>query len=186
LERQGRGVDLAGDCLLRSGPEKSTPSPGFDSDGGTWVFDGATFTPGTSIETGTQTAPDGKTSTFRNTWIVSADGYVHLGKTRGGAGRCSLDGIHGQGNQDQASLRKIGRTLEAAYKQSKEPCYENTRQIDSGCLFLPEWSLPSNRTSRRKPGPELQKLQLWVGEWTYEGESPTTFLGPGRKNSLAE
>jgi len=32
-----------------------------------------------------------------------------------------------------------------------------------------------------KPGPELQKLQLWVGEWTYEGESPTTFLGPGEK-----
>jgi len=29
--------------------------------------------------------------------------------------------------------------------------------------------------------PELQKLQLWVGEWTYEGESPTTFLGPGEK-----
>lgn len=32
-----------------------------------------------------------------------------------------------------------------------------------------------------KPGPEHQKLQLWVGEWTYEGESQTTFLGPGVK-----
>jgi ketosteroid isomerase-like protein len=32
-----------------------------------------------------------------------------------------------------------------------------------------------------KPGPELQKLQLWVGEWSYEGESQTTFLGPGEK-----
>jgi ketosteroid isomerase-like protein len=32
-----------------------------------------------------------------------------------------------------------------------------------------------------KPGPEHQKLQLWVGEWTYEGESQTSFLGPGEK-----
>lgn len=32
-----------------------------------------------------------------------------------------------------------------------------------------------------KPDPEQQKLQLWVGEWTYEGESPTSFLGPSEK-----
>ncbi|SPF39675.1 exported hypothetical protein [Candidatus Sulfotelmatobacter kueseliae] len=32
-----------------------------------------------------------------------------------------------------------------------------------------------------KPGPEQQKLQLWAGEWTYEGERQTTFLGPGEK-----
>ena len=32
-----------------------------------------------------------------------------------------------------------------------------------------------------KPGPEQQKLQLWVGEWTYEYESQATFLGPGEK-----
>jgi hypothetical protein len=32
-----------------------------------------------------------------------------------------------------------------------------------------------------KPSPEHQKLQLWAGEWTYEGESQTTFLGPGEK-----
>lgn len=32
-----------------------------------------------------------------------------------------------------------------------------------------------------KPSPEHLKLQLWFGEWTYEGESQTTFLGPGRK-----
>ena len=32
-----------------------------------------------------------------------------------------------------------------------------------------------------KPGPEHQKLQLWFGEWTYEGETYTTFLGPGGK-----
>ena len=32
-----------------------------------------------------------------------------------------------------------------------------------------------------KPGPEYQRLQLWVVEWTYEGESQTTFLGPSEK-----
>jgi len=42
---------------------KSTPVSGFDSDGGTWVLT-ATFTPGTSIETGTQTAPDGRLPHF--------------------------------------------------------------------------------------------------------------------------
>lgn len=32
-----------------------------------------------------------------------------------------------------------------------------------------------------KPSPEHLKLQLWFGEWTYEGENQTTFLGPGGK-----
>ena len=32
-----------------------------------------------------------------------------------------------------------------------------------------------------KPSPEHQKLALWFGEWTYEGENQTTFLGPGGK-----
>ena len=32
-----------------------------------------------------------------------------------------------------------------------------------------------------KPSPEHQKLQLWFGEWTYEGENQATFLGPGGK-----
>jgi len=32
-----------------------------------------------------------------------------------------------------------------------------------------------------KPGPEQQKLQMWAGEWTLEGESQTTFLGSGEK-----
>ncbi len=31
------------------------------------------------------------------------------------------------------------------------------------------------------PSAEQQKLQLWVGEWVYEGERQTTFLGPGEK-----
>lgn len=52
---------------------------GFDSDGGTWVLT-ATYPPGTCIETGASTAPDGKTSTFRNTWIVSPDGMSISGK----------------------------------------------------------------------------------------------------------
>ena len=52
---------------------------GFDSDGDTWVAT-ATFTPGTSIEMGTFTEPDGKTVTFRNTWNVSADGMSISGK----------------------------------------------------------------------------------------------------------
>jgi hypothetical protein len=32
-----------------------------------------------------------------------------------------------------------------------------------------------------KPSQEHRKLQLWTGEWTYEGENYTTFLGPGGK-----
>lgn len=37
----------------------------------------------------------------------------------------------------------------------------------------------TNRPS--KPSPEHQKLALWFGEWTYETENETTFLGPGGK-----
>jgi hypothetical protein len=36
-------------------------------------------------------------------------------------------------------------------------------------------------TESPKPGPQHQKLQMWCGEWTYEVESHTTFLGPGAK-----
>jgi len=32
-----------------------------------------------------------------------------------------------------------------------------------------------------KPSREDQKQQLWLGEWTYEGETYTKFLGPGGK-----
>jgi len=45
----------------------------------------------------------------------------------------------------------------------------------AGAAFAQQPSQPP------KPGPEQQKLQLWLGEWTYEGESQTTFLGPGEK-----
>jgi hypothetical protein len=32
-----------------------------------------------------------------------------------------------------------------------------------------------------KPGPEQKKLNIWVGDWTIEGESLATSLGPARK-----
>ena len=32
-----------------------------------------------------------------------------------------------------------------------------------------------------KPGPEHQKLALWFGEWTYEGEYLATPVNPGGK-----
>ena len=32
-----------------------------------------------------------------------------------------------------------------------------------------------------RPGPEYQKLGIWVGNWTYEGETKTTPLGPAGK-----
>ncbi len=77
---KGKGVESTSLEIASYDPvRKINAVSGFDSDGGTWVLT-ATFTPGTSIETGTQTAPDGKTSTFRNTWIVSADGMSISGK----------------------------------------------------------------------------------------------------------
>ena len=52
---------------------------GFATDATTWIAT-ATFTPGTCIETGTTTGPDGKTATWRNTWSVSPDGMSISGK----------------------------------------------------------------------------------------------------------
>ena len=37
------------------------------------------------------------------------------------------------------------------------------------------------QTASPKPGPEQKKLNIWVGEWTYEGESYATPLGPAGK-----
>lgn len=34
-----------------------------------------------------------------------------------------------------------------------------------------------------KPGPEVGKLAVWVGEWQYEGEAQATPLGPAAKIS---
>jgi len=45
----------------------------------------------------------------------------------------------------------------------------------AGMAFAQQLSRPP------KPSPEHQKLQLWFGEWTYEGESQATFLGSGGK-----
>jgi hypothetical protein len=52
---------------------------GFADDGTTWVAT-VTFTSGVCIETGTDTGPDGKIATWRNTWIVSPDGMSISGK----------------------------------------------------------------------------------------------------------
>jgi len=40
-----------------------------------------------------------------------------------------------------------------------------------------------SQTPAPKPGPEQKKLEIWVGDWTYEGENKTTPLGPAGKFS---
>jgi len=52
---------------------------GFTSDGTTWVAT-VTFGDGKVVETETDTFPDGKTATLRNTWILSPDGMSVSGK----------------------------------------------------------------------------------------------------------
>jgi hypothetical protein len=37
------------------------------------------------------------------------------------------------------------------------------------------------QTVAPKPGPEQMKLNVWVGDWTYEGENYATPLGPAGK-----
>jgi hypothetical protein len=37
------------------------------------------------------------------------------------------------------------------------------------------------QTPAPKPGPEQKKLEIWVGNWTYEGENYATPLGPAGK-----
>ena len=36
------------------------------------------------------------------------------------------------------------------------------------------------------PGPEVKKLEVWVGTWTYEGDAKATPLGPAAKVSGTE
>ena len=39
------------------------------------------------------------------------------------------------------------------------------------------------QTPAPKPGPEHKKLDIWVGDWTYDGEDKATPLGPAGKHS---
>src|ERR1035437_3916660 len=45
---------------------------------------------------------------------------VHLGKGRSRAGRRSLDGIHGQGNQDQSSLKELLRPAGPSFRRDHQ------------------------------------------------------------------
>lgn len=63
----GKGVELTALEILSYDPVRRIHTcSGFQSDGTTWIMT-ATFSPGTSIETGTDTYPDGKKATWRNT-----------------------------------------------------------------------------------------------------------------------
>jgi hypothetical protein len=45
-------------------------------------------------------------------------------------------------------------------------------------------ALPAQaQTPAPKPGPEHKKLEIWVGDWTYEGEAKATPFGPAGKFS---
>jgi len=49
--------------------------------------------------------------------------------------------------------------------------------IAAACLVGAAFAQQPNQPP--KPGPELQRLQDYFGEWTYEGETQATPLGPG-------
>jgi proline iminopeptidase len=51
--------------------------------------------------------------------------------------------------------------------------------------LIPLTGMVSDQQSSQPPTPsaEHQKLQLWFGEWTYEVEYQTTFLGPGGRST---
>jgi hypothetical protein len=77
---KGKGAESIWFEILSYDPVRRIhASSGFGSDGTIEVVT-VTFTPGTCIETGTDTGPDGKTATFRHTWSVSPDGMSISGK----------------------------------------------------------------------------------------------------------
>jgi hypothetical protein len=78
---KGKGAELSYLEILSYNPARRIHAfSGFQSDGTTWVAT-ATFADGTLIETGTDTGPDGKTATWRNTWSVSPDRMSVSGKS---------------------------------------------------------------------------------------------------------
>jgi len=53
--------------------------------------------------------------------------------------------------------------------------------VASFLLFISAGSVRAQIQDRPKPGAEEKKLELWVGEWKYEGSVKDTPLGPGGK-----
>jgi hypothetical protein len=51
----------------------------------------------------------------------------------------------------------------------------------SWLLLLSAGSVQAQTQERPKPGPEQKKLEVWVGEWKYEGSAKDSPLGPGGK-----
>jgi hypothetical protein len=64
-------------------------------------------------------------------------------------------------------------------KREREKMKTLTNLIAAVCLSWTAFAQQSNQPA--KPGPEVQKMSIWYGDWTYEGEILTTPLGPGAK-----
>jgi Protein of unknown function (DUF1579) len=52
--------------------------------------------------------------------------------------------------------------------------------VGFGCVLLSALTLEA-QTPDPKPGPEHKKLEVFAGDWTYEGETKATPLGPAGK-----
>jgi hypothetical protein len=103
---KGNGTELSFlEILSYDAARKIHAYSGFDSNGTTWVAT-AKFGDGTFVETETDTAPDGKTATLRNTWSVSPDGMSISGKEEREQGGVRWTAFTVKGTKNQASLRK--------------------------------------------------------------------------------
>jgi hypothetical protein len=65
-------------------------------------------------------------------------------------------------------------------KSSKEDFMKRILIAVALVMLLVAVALQS-QTPAPKPGPEQKKLEIWVGDWTYEGETRATPLGPAGK-----
>lgn len=84
---KGKGAELRSLEILSYDPvHKGHANAGFSSDGTTWAAT-ITFDNEISVENGTQTSPDGKVTTWRVTWVFSADRMAISGKQE-----CEQDG----------------------------------------------------------------------------------------------
>lgn len=96
------------------------------------------------------------------------------------ARRDTFDGHDGTSDTTQPNSEVTPITSMRSSSSSRRTALPFLAGLTAFLLGSPGSILAQQQTSELpKPGPEQKKLEVWVGEWNYEGSGPDTVMGPG-------
>ena len=98
----------------------------------------------------------------------------------GGMGEVSGPRTHGFSSSSKGLRATFARSAINSPLTSMEDSLKQSVLV-SGLVALLSATALQAQTSAPKPGPEHQKLNIWVGDWTHESEVQATPAGPAGK-----